>query len=91
MPTPPPPPVEEPKDEEEKLARKEAVDFVNKLCSYFSGYAYGTRSHMPAGLDFTDFTDALNKVGKFVNARPDWVLEILKEIEMAPVVEIMES
>ena len=91
MPTPPPEPVEPPKDEEEKLAREEAVKHVNKLFEYLSSYAYGTRSHMPGGLDYTDFTNALRKVGKFVNARPDWTLQIMKEIELLPVRETMES
>jgi len=91
MPTPPPPPVEEPKDEKEKRARKEALDFVNNLFSYLSGYAYDTRSHMPGNLDYTEFTNALNKVGKFCNARPDWTLQILNTLEVAPIKNIMES
>jgi hypothetical protein len=91
MPTPPPPPVEEPKDDDEKLARQEALDFVNKLFEHLSGYAYGTRSHMPGGMDYTEFTNALRKVGKFVNARPDWTLSILRELEMIPVRETMGS
>ena len=91
MPTPPPPPVKKPVDEEEKLARQEALNHVNKFFEYLSGYAYGTRSHMPGGMDFTNFTKALNKVRKFCNARPDWTLEILREIELEPVREIMRS
>jgi hypothetical protein len=91
MPTPPPPPVEKPKDEEEKLARREAVEHINKIFSYLSGYAYGTRSHMPGGLDYTDFTNALQKVRKFCNIRPDWMLQIMKDIELEPVREIMRS
>lgn len=91
MPTPPPRPVQEPKDDKEKTAREEAVDNIRKLCDYLSDYAYDTRSHMPDGLDYTNFTDALRQVKKFCKARPDWTLTILKEIEMFPIIEVMKS
>jgi len=57
MPTLPPEPVLKPKDKTEKLARKEAVRFIRNLCNELDGYAYSTRSHMPGGMDFTDFSD----------------------------------
>ena len=74
MPTPPPEKVQKPSTAAEQLAREGAVDHVKKLCAQLSGYAYNTRSHMPANMDFTDFTDALDKVVKFCDARPDWAL-----------------
>ena len=91
MPTPPPEPVKKPSSVDEKLAQEEAVNHINKLCQTLNDYAYSTRSYMPAELDYTEFSNALYKVEKFCNARPDWTLEILRAIEMAPIAEIMES
>ena len=80
MPTTPPNPVPAPKDKAEKLARKEAVKFITGFCNRLWDYAYATRSHMPADLDYTDFSNGLRAVIKFCKARPDWTLELFKKI-----------
>lgn len=80
MPTPPPPPVKDPKDSEELLRRLGAIQLVTNIFRRLDGYAYGTRSHMPSGVDWTDFTNALSKVSEFCKARPDWTLEIVSNI-----------
>ena len=80
MPTPPPDPIQDPSSGAEQLARDGAIEFVGKFFERLSGPAYNTRSHMPAGLDHTDFTRALAKVGKFCKARPDWTLIALEPL-----------
>lgn len=78
MPTPPPEPVDDSVSEEEKRERKSAVDIVVRILDGFYDYSYSTRSHMPAGMDFTEFIDALNKIKQFAVERPDWTLNIIK-------------
>jgi len=80
MPTLPPPPMPKAVDEMERLARQGAVAFINDLCEHLYSLSYSTRSHMPADLDFTEFTDALAKLRKFCKARPDWAAKILASV-----------
>ena len=80
MPTPPPDPVKEPSSLIELLARAGAVNLVSGLFERLEGYAYGTRSQMPADLDYTDFIEAVRTVRKFCEARPDWTLEVLEHL-----------
>jgi len=82
MPTPKPPKVKPPKDEQERLARERAVKFVTDLCSALDGYAYNTRTYMPERIDSTDFSNALGKVRRFCEARPDWTLAILQTLRV---------
>jgi len=79
MPTPPPKPVDNTVSEEEKKERETAVILTKRFLAALTGYAYSTRSHMPAGLDYTDFVYSVNKVISFIEERPDWTLEILRE------------
>lgn len=78
MPTPPPAPVDTNVDEEELKERETAVRLAKRFLDVLGGYAYSTRSHMPAGLDYTDFMDSLHKVEDFITARPDWTLDIIR-------------
>ncbi len=78
VPTPPPNPVRPPEDEAEELARENALIFMRKILDLIGDYSYNTRSHMPGGMDFTDFIDGLHKVEKWVNRRPDWNLNIIR-------------
>lgn len=79
MPTPEPPDVNTDISAEEKLAREGAVSFVRKILSAISSYSYGTRSHMPGGFDFTNFTNSVGDVTRWCEARPDWTLEIIRD------------
>ena len=75
MPTEKLEPVKPPENEQERCARVRSVWLTNKLLYWLECYAYSTRSHMPAGLDYTEFSNALNMVMNFCNARPDWIAD----------------
>ena len=77
MPTLPPERVKPPRDEAEKMARELALKFIEQLEISLYNYAYSTRTFMPGGSDFTNFTDGLNMIRKFCMERPDWTLDIL--------------
>jgi len=79
MPTPYPAPIEKPKNQEEEQHRIKSIYFFNSLLTMISDTAYGTRSHMPSSVDFTEFLDAIKKVRDFANARPDWFAIIMKK------------
>src|SRR5689334_3829407 len=79
MPTPPPTPLQPPKTPQQALAREEAVKLVDEILHGAYSFAYGTRRHMPNGLDFTDFVTASDKVRQFFAARPDWAAIIVAE------------
>lgn len=79
MPTLEPSPVEEPKNELEKIARIGAVAFIREFFGIVNGYSYSTRSHMPGGMDHTDFSKATNMLHKFCSERPDWTLDMLSK------------
>jgi hypothetical protein len=78
-----PEPIETPHDESEKRDRAQAQAFITSALQGFYAYAYDARSHMPEGLDFTDFTEAIDALRTFARARPDWTLEILEEATKA--------
>jgi len=80
MPTPPPEEMKEPASAAERIARISTLTFVRKLCDKLGCIAYNTRSHMPAGLDYTEFSDSLARVVKFCAARPDWTLKVLGDL-----------
>jgi hypothetical protein len=77
MPTLPPPDVKPPKDDAEMIARAGARKFIESLCGGLERYAYGTRSHMPARMDYTDFVDGIRRIEEFCAERPDWALKVL--------------
>jgi hypothetical protein len=72
MPTKPPNPVKRWRDDDERTHRTYALYVMNRILQHVRDYAYNTRSHMPNGVDYTEFDDAVNKVVGFLNARPDW-------------------
>lgn len=78
MPTPPPEPMSKTTDKTEQLKRAGAVAHIVAICEQIKGFAYGTRSHMPGGFDFTDFTDKVDCIIKFAKARPDWMVEVVE-------------
>jgi len=78
MPTPPPEPVEEKVSEQEHLRRMGAVAFIEAVLSGLADYSYSTRSYMPCGEDYTNFTQMLERVRAFVKARPDWAGQIVE-------------
>lgn len=84
MPTPPPLPIEPPKDEAEAKQRKACVKLIHTIVGNFNAYAYGTRTHMPHGKDYSDSTDAWMNLCDFASSRPDWtadvVMQALKEM-----------
>lgn len=77
MPTPKPPKMTKARNEREKRARENATRLLDAIFSRICDYAYGTRSHMPNGVDYTNFTNKVQAVGKFCHARPDWTQEIV--------------
>lgn len=78
MPTLPPKPVDEPVNEQEQLRRIGAVTFICTVLGGLRDRSYGTRSHMPCGEDYTDFCDLLDRVSRYVKARPDWAGQIVE-------------
>lgn len=78
MPTDYPPPVEPPINEQERLARENAQKFIFSILHALRVITYSTRSHVPGGNDCTDFFNALEKVHKWCEERPDWTLDIVK-------------
>ena len=84
MPTPKPPKMRKPKDEREREARKRSIKIVDAIFDGLCNYAYGTRSHMPNGVDYTNFTDRMKAVGRFCHARPDWTHEIVSAALYGP-------
>ena len=78
MPTPPPHPVRPPENETEEQARENALIFMRKILDLLDDYSYNTRSHMPGGMDFTEFTGKLHDIRKWIDRRPDWNLNIVK-------------
>ena len=80
MPTMKPEDVLPSKSEKEYKARIKALHLVNKLLDCVDGWAYATRSHMPNGVDYTEFLEALTKVRSFFNSRPDWTNDIINRL-----------
>jgi len=78
MPTLPPDPVTKTEDKTEQLKRAGAVAHISTICEGLRGFAYSTRSHMPCGFDFTNFTDKVHDIEQFIQARPDWAVEIVE-------------
>lgn len=80
MPTPKRTPVPPPKDDAEATARKAAVEYVTRFVQGFCDFAYATRSDMPGRRDFTNATDGWHYLVQFATDRPDWALEIVKDL-----------
>jgi hypothetical protein len=72
MPTDRPEPYVTPTNPQELLMQSGASAFIVSLMQAIGNYAYYTRSHMPGGGDYTDFTKALEQVIQFCRERPDW-------------------
>lgn len=79
MPTLPLEPVKPPKDEAEQLRRMGATALINAILDGVGNWAYGTRSHMPTGVDYTDFLEMLKKVGDFIRERPDCAADVVQD------------
>ena len=91
MPTLPPKPLEPPKSEAEREARESAFKLIDTILASLDGYAYSTRSHMPLGIDYTDFTNSIFMILKFCANRPDWTLECVKNaLKMSEIYNIFK-
>lgn len=78
MPTPVPEPIKPPGSPQARESRIKALYTMNLFLECVDGWAYSTRSHMPNGVDSTEFYEAVSRVRSFLNARPDWTDEMLQ-------------
>lgn len=80
MPTPYPEPMRDATNREDYESRIKAVYLLNILLDSVHDYAYCTRSHMPNGVDSTEFFASLHDVRSFFNSRPDWTNDMLRQV-----------